>query len=1104
MKTARALRRSRSRPGRRAADTTARGLAPCPRSWQLEPRQLPAALALPAGLAPVTQVTPVETIDQAQALGDLGTTAAVAATGSIGTGAALGADVAWYHFTLDRPAVVTLGAGPATAGGKFQGVLSLYNDDPSDPGDALDPLGHRLTAQAQAAQPGGTAALDVTLPAGGYEVAVSGAGNRSFNPYLAGSGYTGSTGAYNLLGTAAALNLAPGGGPAVIASDPAPGAVLDRSPLAIRIALSAPLDPATVAAGQTVRLIYNPGGTFGDGRDVAVGLGGVNYSDAANELQIFPARALAPGAYRVIVSGDTTAGNPALAAPATGTAPGAPLGSGGAHPKGRDDVFTFRVTGIEGSPTAPDTAATAHDLGDVTGAGLVQAAGAIGNDPYYDASRPDPGFNPGNGVEMYHFRVSGPGRYAFLAEVFAGRIGSPLDAGAALYRLDPATHALRFVTGNNNTEDPAAGVNGQTPLSSDPALFAALTAGDYYVAVSSGSDTPAPLEGQPPGTPGLYDPAQSHSGQAGFSTGPYVLNLLVQPAGPAPRLVSSLPADHARLTAAPTALSVTFSAPVNLRQLAFQAYQTDSQSSLAAVYVLGSDGTKYFPRLDSFDAATDTARFLMLDALPDGKYEFHLSGAAGLTGPAGDPLAGNTPGGDEVVSFAVKGGPRGDHGDPLTRTAVPTPSGPQDLGVIFPHEWQAGVTLTRDDTADPAAAPADTQESYRFRVLQPQSYIFSIDGTSLTTGLAPGTSPLSLTDDAGKPVAFGPQGDGSIIIADLLPGAYVLHVGSWTAGQSPALTYTVHLKAAGTSDNPPPLVDGPSPVLPIHLDVAGASPSNGPGVQSGPVYGPGTGVVLGGGSSAAGNSSSGGPAVTVGAFAAGGHDPAGAFEVAALGVGPVGGSGMATGTGAPSAGLAVVSLSLSLSPATTPVPTSLALLLVSTRWDGDQGPEPGTPRPEPADGVVGVAAVAPAASEAGPPADAVTEAVAQVATRWALFRDFLPPRPPAPLSDPEPAAESAGGPDAGPTAELAAAGGNGEVGADGAPAAPPRKWTLSLATAGGLAFAFVRARQRTWVKSGSREGGPAGPSALKGMFTRRARPGVGAPRGHRPRPTVEG
>ena len=225
------------------------------------------------------------------------------------------------------------------------------------------------------------------------------------------------------------------------------------------------------------------------------------------------------------------------------------------QPLGQNYAYTFQVAGVEGSSapnaTADDTATAAHDLGNLTSAGIVRVPGAIGDDPFYTL---DQGSSPGNDVDMYHFRVSGPGSYAFIAEVFAGRIGSPLDPGVSLFRLDPKDHSLHFIDGNNNTYNLIqASDHFSTPLYSDSVLYASLTAGDYYVAVAGGSNTPSPLENQPEESPGLFDPNVSHSGQNGWSTGPYILNLLVHAAPDPPHVLCDEPERRGDPGSAPDA-----------------------------------------------------------------------------------------------------------------------------------------------------------------------------------------------------------------------------------------------------------------------------------------------------------------------------------------------------------------------------------------------------------------------------------------------------------------------------------------------------------------------------------------------------------------------
>ncbi len=322
---------------------------------------------------------------------------------------------------------------------------------------------------------------------------------------------------------------------------------------------------------------------------------------------------------------------------------------------------------------------------------------------------------------MYQFTVSGPGNYALVAEVFAGRIGSPLDPGVSLFELDPSDGSLQFIAGNNNTYDPVETTDGlSTPLYTDSALYASLTAGVYYLAVADGSNTPSPFEGQPPGSPGLFDPNVPNSAQNGWSTGPYVLNVLVQPAPDPPHVVSTSPSNGATLTQPPSQLTVTFDEPVNLAQLAFQTYQVSGESTLASVYIEGADGTEYFPRFESYDSATNQATFIMLNALPNGDYQLHLSGSAGLTDLGGNELVGNDPDGDYVVSFTVDGPARGTGGNPLEwsdQEPNDTIQDPQDLGVLFPDDLAAGVTITRDFLQDPSQAPQDTADVYEFQIL---------------------------------------------------------------------------------------------------------------------------------------------------------------------------------------------------------------------------------------------------------------------------------------------------------------------------------------------------------------------------------------------------
>src|SRR5439155_12980281 len=175
-------------------------------------------------------------------------------------------------------------------------------------------------------------------------------------------------------------------------------------------------------------------------------------------------------------------------------------------------------------------------------------------------------------------------------------IGSPLNPGLSLFRLDPATNQLVLVAGNDDTGNPLIASNDSSwPLRKDAALFAGLSAGDYYLAVSSSTNVPNPLLGLQPGqlVPDegqIFDPNVSHSGTAGSTTGTYVLNLLVQREAQAPRVLASSPADGATLGEPPTELQVAFSKPVNLQQLAYLSYFQTAQGWPPPVFVLGPGG----------------------------------------------------------------------------------------------------------------------------------------------------------------------------------------------------------------------------------------------------------------------------------------------------------------------------------------------------------------------------------------------------------------------------------------------------------------------------------------------------------------------------------
>src|SRR5262249_53334048 len=150
--------------------------------------------------------------------------------------------------------------------------------------------------------------------------------------------------------------------------------------------------------------------------------------------------------------------------------PAGNLGRDADHPAGQDYTLTFFVSGAEGlaGSAGDDSPDTAHQLQvDPASPAVLQVAGTIGDD-----LTGAPGFDS-NDVDYYHFRVTGPDRYVFVADAFAGRFGSPLDVALSLFRED-GSGDLQVVAGNNDTGNPTnatAGPIGQ-PLSGDAVVFA--------------------------------------------------------------------------------------------------------------------------------------------------------------------------------------------------------------------------------------------------------------------------------------------------------------------------------------------------------------------------------------------------------------------------------------------------------------------------------------------------------------------------------------------------------------------------------------------------------------------------------------------------------
>jgi hypothetical protein len=751
----------------------------------LEDRNLP-TISWPSALQPLSDSAAHEVLDQALPLAinwNAGTPARaqVGVAGNIGNGPDGADDVEWYHFTLDRAATVTLATFSQTQGT----VLSLYNTD--TPGfDPFDPLGQRLLVQTQAPADGDQSVAPIVRdPApGDYYIAVSGAGNLYFNPFLAGSGYPGATGNFRLLLSATDLQITQADLPSVLAVDVAPNPRapndFSESPLLIRVDLSGPIDPTNINAQVIGRSGPQDGQNF---------LAGVTFSSTANELEFALTNPLGPGTYQVVISANDTSGAPLLAT---------------------DYYYAFTITGIEGNTGAnaapDDTPATARQL-QVSSGNLVQVSGAIGVDPT-DLVPFDP-----NSVDVYHLQISQPGAYGLTAEVFAGRIGSPLSPALSLFeRVGDMLDLVAQNDGTNNSEVASAASPILNPLATDDVLFAGLSAGDYYLVVSAIGNSP-----NAPGDDIVFNPqtplGPTFSGFA-FQTGSYVLNVQVQAADAPPKVIGVTGLGPGNLAGPPAQFVVQFSEPVNLQQLTF----ASQQNTLNAVFIEGPNNSIYYPNFVSYDTDTNEATFLMVDRLVPGSYQLHLSGtnsAGAITDIAGDPLVGNDSSGDYVQSFTVTGV---DNGTALAEGPNDAQN-PQYLGTLAPFDLADGVTLTGQFASEGA-------DYYAFQVLQQRQFALVLkdlpQGSFLPTG-----NWLSITNTAtGNQVQLLLQGNlldpnsqvnarGEIgALCFLQPGTvYVISFNSWAIDGA----YELHLSNGSSNESPQPLTVGSAPAIRIRL-----------------------------------------------------------------------------------------------------------------------------------------------------------------------------------------------------------------------------------------------------------------------------------------------
>jgi hypothetical protein len=368
------------------------------------------------------------------------------------------------------------------------------------------------------------------------------------------------------------------------------------------------------------------------------------------------------------------------------------------------------------------------------------------------------------------------------------------------------------VISNDNSLNATQAFNGSSPLYGDAVVFTGLPAGQYYIAVSGATNVPDPANGMDVGTNGVYDPNITHSGMNGYSTGNYVLNVAVQEDNTPPMVLEVTTLVDGPLTNSPTTFTVRFSEPMNITQLANDPAAIVGAGQLRSVFIRGADGQDYHPRLVSYDSLTNTATFLMLDRVPVGAAELHLSGALGLADYANNPLKSNTsndPTGDYVVSFSIDGptsAPNGNQQLWLNESGHDSLAQGQDIGLLFPREIQNVVLFRRELDA----AAADTADFYRIEVLQTRTYFFGLVNAA---GLPTGTVPQLFTPSGQVIFTLGR----TVRQVNLTAGVYYIRVGGWAEAQAPNVKYDLRITLGTSQENPTPLTAGPAPAYRLNF-----------------------------------------------------------------------------------------------------------------------------------------------------------------------------------------------------------------------------------------------------------------------------------------------
>jgi hypothetical protein len=359
-----------------------------------------------------------------------------------------------------------------------------------------------------------------------------------------------------------------------------------------------------------------------------------------------------------------------------------------------------------------------------------------------------------NDVDFYRIDLPAGDHYALTLRAIAGRIGSPLDPALSLF-----DSIGQLLASNDDSSQEGA--------LSDSELRLGLDGGTYYIGVSAGGNLPS--------EPGGFDPLLPGSGIASRGTmGPYLLQASAVSDTTAPEVVAiSLPSGGV-VTSPLTTITVQFSESM------------DPIGLMRGASLVGPGGAIAL-YASSYDPASLEVTYLLNDRPVSGDYVFTLH-AADVVDRAGNPIAGNAPGGGYALQFAVDAAPL-NHSEVEPNDTVETA---QSLGPLYHSELRSGVVLHG------AVDTSGDQDFFRFRATQQGFYTFRLrsDTRGGTTGL------IQFRDAQGNVLGQGFRfpGQGSTLIRYLRAGEYIVQLDA--TGAVPTGGYTLTIQAANDPEVP--------------------------------------------------------------------------------------------------------------------------------------------------------------------------------------------------------------------------------------------------------------------------------------------------------------